>query len=150
VPFAVEWDRVTERYRVVPLDLGPPALSRRPRSVPERQYREVYAAPTTFADPGEGLRMTGHRVQDFIVTAPPRRLVAGWFLHPWIGADRAELELRSATLDATTGSPHLTPCRFSEQPILVDADRDRPLANVFQDAYAAAAAGKGCRPAIFD
>ena len=79
VPFAVEWDKVTERYRLVSLDLGPPSLSRRPRNVPERQYREVYAAPTTFADRGSGLRVTGHRVQDFIVyraSPPPRgRLV---------------------------------------------------------------------------
>ena len=150
VPFAVEWDRVSDRYRLVALDLGPPALSRRPKSVPERQYREVYAAPTTFADPGEGLRVTGHRVQDFIVTAPPRRLVAGWFLHPWIGTEEAMLELQPAVLDATTGTPHLTPCRFSEQPIVLRAGRDRPLINVFEDAYAEAAAGKGCRPAIFD
>lgn len=147
VPFAVEWDRIRERYRLVPLDLGPPSLSRRPRNVPERQYREVYAAPTTFS--GNGLRLTGHRVQDFIVSAPPRRLVAGWFLHPWIGTDEAIFELQPATLDSTTGTPHLTPCRFSERPIVVHAGRDRPLINVFADAYAKAAEGKGCLPAIF-
>ena len=149
VPFAVEWDRVSERYRLVPLDLGPPVLSRRPRNVPARQYREAYAAPTTFRARGDGLSVTGHRVQDFIVSAPPRRLVAGWFLHPWIGTEKAILELQPAALDATTGTPHLTRCRFSERPIVVRAGRDRPLAKVFEDAYAEAAASKGCQSEIF-
>jgi hypothetical protein len=149
VPFAVEWDRAKGHYGVVPLDVGPPSLSRRPTSIPERQYRQVYAAPTTFVDPRDGLRLTGHRVQDFIVTAPPRRVVAGWFLHPWIANEDAVLELQPAALDATTGTPHVTPCRFSPSPIIVRVGRERALTNAFEDAYAAAATGKGCRSAAF-
>jgi hypothetical protein len=148
VPFAIDWDHGAGRYRVVPLDLGPPTLSRKPAIVAEAQYRDVYAAPTRFADPAAHLALTGHRVQDFIVTSPPRRLVAGWFLHPWLAAEKATFELHTAIFDASRGVPHLTPCTLTggAGPLVVRAGRERAVMNVFEEAYTAASRGRFCAP----
>lgn len=147
VPFGINWDEGAERYRLVALDLGPPTFSRKPRIRAEAQYRAVYAAPTTFTDPADHLTLTGHRVQDFIVTPPPRRLVAGWFLRPWLGSQKATFELHVAILDSSTGAPHLTPCTLTGHagPLIVSAGQDRAPMNVFADAYAAAAAAAAKR-----
>jgi hypothetical protein len=147
VPFAIDWDHGAGRYRVVALDLGPPTLSRKPAIVAEAQYRDVYAAPTQFTDPADHIELTGHRVQDFIVSSPPRRLVAGWFLHPWIASEKATFELHTAIFDSSRGVPHLRPCTLTGAgPLVVRAGRERSVMSVFEEAYTAANGGRFCSP----
>jgi hypothetical protein len=148
VPFAIDWDTAAGRYRLVALDLGPPALSRPQHSLAESQYRDVYDAAKTFTDATDHLSLTGHRVQDFIVSPPPHRLVAGWFLRPWIGSAAARFELHTAIFDATRGVPHVSGCTLTGgvAPLVVRAGRDRSALSVFADAYAEASRGRFCRP----
>jgi hypothetical protein len=150
VPFAVNWDGDSRRYRVVPLDLGPPALSRKPATRAAAQYRRLYAAPVAFADRRGGQTLTGHRVQDFALTALPYRLVIGWFLQPWIDAAPATFEVQVAILDRTTGTPRVRPCRFPGKPLVLRAGRDRHVPDVLREAYAAASTNATCTPTTFE
>ncbi len=146
VPFAIDWDHESERYRLVPLDFGPPALRTEPRGLAARQYLDLYSAERTFRDPDEGVELTGHRVQDFTLTPGPPRLVAGWFVRPWLDGEPARFELQVAILDMTTGRPDLTPCRFPGRPLTAESGLDRSLPNVFREAYAKAAGQGFCTP----
>lgn len=148
VPFAVDWDDEAERYRLVPLDLGRPRLSRPAANVPERQYRSVYAHPLTLQDPRTGLRISGHRLQDFAVTdETPRRLIAGYFLSPPLPPKDPVLELRSAILDATHGAPHATPCTLPGRPeLLAPVAAGRSYMRVLLDRWSEASAGGPCAP----
>ena len=146
VPFAIDWDRANERYRPVPLDFGPPTLAREPRGVPAQQYLDLYSEPATFHDPDKGVTLKGHRVQDFILTPNPRRLVAGWFVQPWLGGKPATFELHAAILDTNTATPHLTPCTFPEGPFFTRAGQDRSLVKVFEEAYAEGVENGNCDP----
>jgi hypothetical protein len=149
VPFAVNWDGGSERYRIVPLDLGPPELSRKPATRAAAQYLRLYATPVGFADRRGAHTLTGHRVQDFALTAVPYRLVAGWFLQPWIDVKPATLEVQVAILDRTTGVPRVRPCRFPGKSLVLKAGRDRHVPDVLLEAYAAASATGTCTPATF-
>src|SRR5205823_1904329 len=76
LPVAIDWQSLPQRYAMVPLDLGPPSLTN--VDLPKRfriaaqQYRDKYAAAVTIRDATSVHRVTGHRVQDFVVTTPPR------------------------------------------------------------------------------
>jgi hypothetical protein len=150
VPFAVNWDGGSQRYRLVSLDLGPPALSRSPRTRAAAQYLRLYAAPVGFTDRRGGLTLTGHRVQDFALTTLPYRLVAGWFLQPWIGLEPATFEVQVAILDRTTDTPRLRPCRFPGKALVLRAGRDRHVPDVLREAYAAASTNATCTPTTFE
>jgi hypothetical protein len=150
VPFAVNWDGGSQRYRLVSLDFGPPALSRSPRTRAAAQYLRLYAAPVAFTDRRGGLTITGHRVQDFALTTLPYRLVTGWFLQPWIGLEPATFEVQVAILDRTTDTPHLRPCRFPGKALVLRAGRDRHVPDVLREAYAAASANATCAPTTFE
>lgn len=149
VPFAIDWNDGAGRYRLVPLDMGAPKLSQRATSIPEAQYRAVYNTATTFKDTNDHLTISGYRVQDFAVTPPPHRLVAGWFLQPWLGSKRATFELHAAIFDSSTGAPHLTPCGLTglAHPLIVTSTQARLPMNVFEEAYAIASKGRYCAPA---
>ena len=149
VPFAIDWNNADGRYQVVSLDLGRPTLSGRPKILAEAQYRRFYERPTTFTDSADHLALTGHRVQDFIVTDKPYRLVAGWFLRPWIGSERATFELQVAIFDTSTGGPRERPCTFPTNPIVVRAGRDRLVTRVFEARYAAVSRSGNCAPTSF-
>ena len=151
VPFAVDWDDEARRYRLVALDRTPPTLSNialeRRYRVPERQYRAVYAKRLTFADPGSGLSFSGRRVQEFIISRPPR-LVAAYFLQPPLDAvhNRAVLELHPSILSATSGGPHLRPCELKDvPPVRVELEwQSRSLPKAIEEAWTAASAGRFC------
>lgn len=153
VPFAIDWDNATRRYDLVALDMGAPQLSQgslpRAYRVPERQYRALYAKPIVLRDARSGQRISGHRVQDFTITAAPHRLVAGYFLRPPLAQhDRARLELHGAILGAATGAPHLTPCAFADHP-LVDLTLswgERSLPKAIEESWAQASAASQCAP----
>jgi hypothetical protein len=151
VPFAVYWDGSS--YRTKALDLGAPHLAQPPANGADAQYRALYAQPVTFAASG-GQAITGHLVQDFAVTAPPYRLVAGWFLHLgslWCtechrAAPNAQFQLQVAIF-GSGAIPYLTPCTLAGlNPFEVSAGRARLLMHVFGDAYSAANAGHPCTP----
>jgi hypothetical protein len=114
LPVALDWQSLEQRYALVPLDLGPPRLTDvevgKRFQVPERQYRDLYAATVTVRDATSGQRVTGHRVQDFVITSPPR-IVAAYFLRPPIDMtkDKAMYELHAAILRVGR-APSLTPC----------------------------------------
>jgi hypothetical protein len=151
VPFAVDWDDEARRYRLVALDREPPTLSNMPLErryrVPERQYRAVYAKRLSFADRRSGLSFTGRRVQEFIITRPPR-LVAAYFLQPPLDAvhNRAVLELHPSILSATSGQPKLRPCELQGgPPARVDfAWQSRSLPKAVEEAWAAASRDRLC------
>lgn len=151
VPFAIAWDSATDRYRTVVLDMGAPKLSHPATIVPEQQYLRVYASPVTFADPSDHLAITGHLVQDFAVTPPPRRIVAGLFLRPWLGSQRARFQLESAILDRSRGAPHVTACTLTghAKPLVLSAGQERALWKVFLEAYAIDTRGRYCESAVF-
>jgi hypothetical protein len=155
VPFAVDWDDAAGRYRLVPLELGAPRLT--PSAVriaarfriPEQQYLNLYAAPTTFTDAADHLALTGHRVQDFTVTDAPQRMIAGWFLKPWLNVRTlGALEVQFAIFARNTGAPRLTPCSFggAPTPLVVTTREDRALESVFNEAYTAVSQGRFCAP----
>jgi hypothetical protein len=148
VPFAIDWNDAENRYRLVTLDMGAPKLSQRATSIPEAQYRAIYNRPTTFTDANEHITISGYRVQDFAVTPAPHRLVAGWFLQPWLGSKKATFELHAAILDSSTGAPHVTPCRLTglNHPLIVSSTQARLPMDVFEEAYAMASAGRYCAP----
>jgi hypothetical protein len=148
VPFAVDWDNGAERYRLISLDMGAPTLPAASRIFAETQYRRVYDQQTTFTDPPDHLMLTGHRVQDFTVTPTPHRLVAGWFLIPWLGTHEAKFELHTSIFDSSTGAPHLTPCKLTglTRPLVVHMGQERAPMNVFEEAYTAASTGNYCAP----
>jgi hypothetical protein len=153
VPFAIDWDDDARRYDVVALDRPPPTLSKtaleRRYRVPERQYRAVYSKRVTFADRRSRLSISGHRVQEFIVTRPPR-LVAAYFLQPPLEAvhNRAVLELHASILSATSGSPHLRPCELADAPpAQVELQwQSRSLTGAIAERWATASRDRFCVP----
>jgi hypothetical protein len=146
LPFAVDWNSLDGRYAIVPLDLGPPALGDAPLSkrfrVPARQYRERYAATATIRDATSGQRLTGHRVQEFVVTTPPR-IVAAYFLRPPLDLtkDPALYEVHAAILK-TGRRPALTPCALAGSPpprmeiLLAERSQTQALAETWAKATA--------------
>lgn len=148
VPFVIDWDGAAGRYRMVPLDLGPPVLSHPSKLIAETQYRRIYAPPTTFVDSADHRTLTGHLVQGFTVTSLPHRLVAGWFLLPWLGSQKAKIQLSTAIFDRSSDSPHLTPCTFTGQrgPMIVASGLERSLAHVFEEAYDNVSRHHYCNP----
>jgi hypothetical protein len=155
VPFAIYWDGSADRYRIKVLDMGAPDLSGPPANGADRQYRALYAQPATFADPADHVTLTGHLVQDFAVTAPPYRLVAGWFLRigsSWCAqCHRAPLKATfqlAIAIFGVGGAPYLTPCTLTGEtsPLTVQADRSLQLMHVFNNAYAAAIISHSCTP----
>jgi hypothetical protein len=114
LPVALDWQTLEQQYALVPLDLGAPKLTdvevSKRFQVPERQYRDLYAAPVTVRDATSAKRVTGHRVQDFVITSPPR-IVAAYFLRPPIDMtkDKALYELHAAILRVGR-APSLAPC----------------------------------------
>lgn len=155
VPFAVDWDDGANRYNLVPLDLGAPKL--KPHAVklaknfrtPAKQYLTLYAAPTTFPDPRDKVTLTGHRVQDFTVSEAPYRMIAGWFLKPWLNVRTlGVLEVQVAIFARNTGAPRLTPCTFrgAPDPLLVGTREERALESVFHEVYTGVSQGRFCSP----
>jgi hypothetical protein len=118
VPFAIDFDD-DDDYTLVPLDLGPPKLTRLPDlehkfRIPTRQYRAVYEHPVSFPDRRTKTVLTGRRVQDFIVTTPKRRLVAGyWVQAPLTSSDVGVLELQAGVFKAGSGAPRVQRCSLS-------------------------------------
>ena len=117
LPVALDWQKSAQEYAIVPLDLGPPNLSDvdlpKKFEVAARQYGDKYAAAVTIRDATSKRRVTGHRVQDFVVTTPSR-IVAAYFLRPPfdLTKDKALYELHAAIL--TVGrTPSLTPCALA-------------------------------------
>ena len=146
VPFAINWDDAAQRYQMVSIDLGVPTLSRPAADIPSRQYRAVYAKPTTYRDPQTNLEITAHRVQDFVVTPPPRRLVAAYFLRPPLGDQESLFEIHPTTL-LTGGAPRVTPCVLEGSPVIVEpGNRKRLPSSVIADAWSAASNGRFCGP----
>ena len=146
VPFAINWDDAAQRYKMVSIDLGAPTLSRPAADVPSRQYRAVYARPTTYSDPQTNTQITAHRVQDFVVTRPPRRLVAAYFLRPPLGDREPLFEIHPTTLLAGA-APRVTPCVLEGSPlIVVPGNRKRLPSSVIADAWSAASRGRFCGP----
>jgi hypothetical protein len=146
LPFAVDWNSLEGRYAIVPLDLGPPALGdaallKRFR-VPARQYRERYAAAATIRDATSTQRLTGHRVQDFVIATPPR-IVAAYFLRPPLDLtkDPALYEIHAAILK-NGRSPALTPCALTGVPaprmeiLLSERSQRQALAKAWTEATA--------------
>jgi hypothetical protein len=149
VPFAIDFD--DGLYRLVPLDLGTPALTRidleRRFRIPTRQYRPVYAKPISFADRRSPGVLTGRRVQDFIVTGPRRRLVAGYFVQaPPSASDLAVLELQAAIFKAGGGGPRVQRCVLSDGTVARASlrldSRDEPTA--MRESWESASTGRDC------
>ena len=117
LPFAIDWQAIDGRYAVVPLDLGPPVLSRTRMPnrfrVQARLYRKLYTDAVTIRDATSRQEVRGHRVQEFVITAPPR-IVAAYFLRPPfdLAKDAALYEIHAAIL-AAGRTPTLTPCALA-------------------------------------
>jgi hypothetical protein len=137
VPFAIDWNRTGERYVLITLGQRLPSFSHAARVVQEQQYLRLYESTTTLSDRADGLSISGHRVQDFDVTAEPYRLVAGWFTLPHIHKRAATFELHPAIFVRTTGAPHLTRCKFSGEPdpLIVPVGEGRAPYKVFDETY---------------
>ncbi len=154
LPVAIDWQSLSQRYEIVPLDLGPPDLSAvdlpKQFQVAARQYRDKYAAAVTIRDATSAQRVTGHRVQDFIVTTPPR-IVAAYFLRPPfdLTKDKALYELHAAIL--TVGRrPSLTPCALAGGPppqmeiLLAERSPQKAIAETWAQATATRYCGVVC------
>jgi hypothetical protein len=155
LPLAIDWQSIDQRYALVPLDLGPPTLSTiglPPRfRVQARLYRKLYAAKVTIDDATSSQRITGHRVQEFVITTPPR-VVAAYFLRPPfdITKDPALYEIHAAILTAGR-SPTVTRCALAGMSparmeiMLSERSQERALAETWADAsanrYCAVASG---------
>lgn len=156
LPVALDWQSLSQRYAIVPLDLGAPTLSDvdlpKHFQVAARQYRDKYAGAVTIRDATSAQRVTGHRVQDFVVTSPPR-MVAAYFLRPPfdLTKDKALYELHAAIL--TVGrKPSLTPCALAGGPppqmeiLLAERSQKKALAETWAQAttnrYCAVASGQ--------
>lgn len=156
LPVAIDWLSFHQRYAIVPLDLGRPRLSDvdlpKQFQVAARQYREKYADEVTIRDATSSQRVTGHRVQDFVVTTPPR-IVAAYFLRPPfdLTKDKALYELHAAIL--TVGRrPSLTRCALAGGPppqmeiLLAERSQNKALAETWAHAtanrYCAVAGGQ--------
>jgi hypothetical protein len=144
LPVAIDWQSLRQRYELVPLDLGPPELSRvhlpKRFRIAAQQYRDKYAAAVTIRDATGPQRVTGHRVQDFVVTSPPR-IVAAYFLRPPfdLTKDKALYELHAAIL--TVGrAPALRPCVLTGGPpprmeiLLAERSQKKALAETWSHA----------------
>ena len=144
LPVAIDWRSDAQRYAIVPLDLGSPDLSdvtlpKRFR-VQARLYREKYAARVTIRDTTSAQQVTGHRVQDFVITTPPR-IVAAYFLRPPfdLSKDPALYEIHAAILTAGR-TPSLTPCALVGVPrprmeiVLAERSQKRALAETWANA----------------
>jgi len=149
VPFAIDFD--DGMYRLVALDLGTPAFTRidveRRFRIPTRQYRPVYATPVSFADRRSPAALTGRRVQDFVVTSPKRRLIAGYFVQaPPSASDLAVLELQAAVFKAGGGGPRVQRCALSDGTVARASlrldSRDEPTA--IRESWESASAGRDC------
>jgi hypothetical protein len=150
VPFAIDFDGA-DRYNLVPLDLGPPTLTKRPLErrfrIPTRQYRPVYAQPVSFSDRHSATVLRGLRVQDFIVTVPRRRLVAGYFVQaPPSASDLAVLELQAGVFKAGSGAPRVQRCALADGTVATAQlrldRRDEPSA--IDESWAKAIEGREC------
>jgi hypothetical protein len=150
VPFAVDFDGA-DHYNLVPLDLGPPKLTKldleRRFRIPTRQYRRVYERPVSFPDRHSATVLRGLRVQDFIVTTPSRRLVAGYFVQaPPSASDLAILELQAGVFKAGSGSPRLQRCALADGTVATARlrldSRDEPTA--MQESWAEAIKQREC------
>lgn len=150
LPVAIDWQSLSQRYALVPLDLGPPQLG--DVELPEhfrvaaRQYRDKYAAAVTIHDAKGAQSVTGHRVQDFVVTNPPR-IVAAYFLRPPfdVTKDEALYELHAAIL--TVGrKPSLTPCALAgvAPPRMEILLAERSQRQALEKTWAHAAADRYC------
>jgi hypothetical protein len=146
LPLAIEWQGFAQRYAIVPLDLGPPPLSTAKLpdrfQVQARLYREKYDAAFTIRDASSSRRVTGHRVQEFVI-ATPLRIVAAYFLRPPfdLAKDPALYELHAAILKVGR-SPSLTRCELVGIPrpkmeiLLSERSQRHALAETWQRATA--------------
>ncbi len=148
VPFAIDFD--DNRYELVPLVLGPPVLKRleleRRFRIPTRQYRPVYERSVAFTDRRDGTTLRGLRVQDFVVTSPRKRLVAGYFVQaPPSASDLAVLELQAGIFKAG-GRPRVQRCALADGTVATASLRldrhDEPTE--MQKSWAAASEQRDC------
>jgi hypothetical protein len=110
IPFMLDWDEGSERYRLTALQAVPPPHvgAARPSAQP---FLAAYARPVTLTD-GRA-RLSGHRVQDFAVVKP-QRIVAGVVLKARTFSVRGTVELEGNILHTQGGTPTLVPCRFAQ------------------------------------
>jgi hypothetical protein len=150
VPFAIDFDD-NDLYKIVPLSLGPPRLANlrleRRFRIPTRQYRPVYAEPVAFSDRNSPTTLRGLRVQNFIVTAPNWRLVAGYFVQaPPSSSDLAVYELHAGVFDARSGAPRVRLCELDHGTVpraSLRLDR-RDERRAIEESWTAASAKRQC------
>jgi hypothetical protein len=150
IPFAIEWRPFAKHYRMVPLDLGPPSLG--PARMPKRfriqagLYRERYTTKATIRDATSHRRLTGHRVQDFVIASPPR-IVAAYFLRPPfdLTKDPALYEIHAAILTAGP-TPKLRRCELagSSAPRMEIMLSERSQEKALAETWAKATADRYC------
>ena len=94
-----------------------------------------------FADRRGGTTLRGLRVQDFVVTSPTKRLVAGYFVQaPPSASDLAVLELQARRSSRRAGVPRVQRCALADGTVATASlrldRRDEPTA--MQKRWAAA------------
>ncbi len=150
IPFALDFDD-DDRYELTPLALGKPRLTRldleRKFRIPTRQYRRVYELPISIADRRGAPPLRGRRVQDFVVTTPQWRLVAGyWVQAPLTSGDLGVLELQAAVFGARGGGPEVRRCALAGGIVARTRLRleSRSPAKAIREDWAAASEGREC------
>jgi hypothetical protein len=150
LPVALDWQNSDQRYAITPLDLGRPSLGRVKQpsafAIQAGLYRKLYERRYTLDDASSSDRVTGRRVQDFVVTTPPR-IVAAYFVRPPIDSakDRAVYEIHAAIV-AAGPSLSLTPCALADVPTPQMDIRlsERSQESALADTWASASANRYC------
>jgi hypothetical protein len=145
LPFALEWDDADERYRMVSLQLEPPALPRPPRDPRLEPLFAAYSEPITLRDRDSGHELSGYRAQDFAVDSEPVfRLLAGYLIaYP---NERHDGIMRLEPYQFRTGAPRLNPCQISERQVLAVIPNGGSRENALLDRWAEVSAERRCVP----
>jgi hypothetical protein len=117
--FIVYWEADSGDYRIKALQDEPPELSEGVTAQPgARPYLDAYQERITLRDSREEISISGYRVQDFVVTYDPPRLVSGITFDPKTASTRGQVEVRGSILSLTGSEPALIRCRFEDaQPL---------------------------------
>ena len=147
VPFAIDWNSDTGKYRIVDLHPSPPSLDvKDTRRI--RRATVPYQTFTTYTD-GNGNSVSGYPSQDFAVIPDAQRLISGYLIGSPTGSKPASLDVEVELFDTQASSPHLRDCNFpGDKPVLAREQSGALLFNVLDERWATVSANKRCAPEL--
>jgi hypothetical protein len=150
LPFAVDWDTDSGRYKLIALTAVPPKFATRARGEDVEGLRAAYGRPLTLTNRPENtssVRLEGHPAQDFTVSESRQVLINAYSTD--IRTNGRVMEIQAQLFRRTGGPPSITPCKLSDttrETALVPLAADQRLEGALQDFWRKASRGRHCAP----